>query len=147
MPDHHRDSNMLQWAWLHQTVAIFHNFGIGEHHVEPLGALDLHRKVATSGSKEIGKYRVECSGGLDLHRTDDDRASASLISDDQDHHLPDLDRTTGRFRGRIPRSLCDRAAIVAHLERNHGQDRRRLRAHACRRSWPSTRAHDWIKCP
>ena len=41
-------------------------------------------------------------GRLDPHRTDDDRASAGLIDNDRDHHLPDLDRTAGRRRGGIP---------------------------------------------
>ena len=93
-----------------QSSSRFHHAssGIGEHRVELLGALDLRQTVAASGSKEIGEHRVECST----------EASASLISDDRDHHLLDLDRTAGRLHGRIPRSQCDRATIVAHLERN-----------------------------
>ena len=75
--------------------------------MELLGAQDLHQTVAASGSKEIGEHRVEFSGRLDPHRMDDDRASANLISDDRDHHLPNLNRTVGRLRGRIPRSRCD----------------------------------------
>ena len=60
------------------------------------------------------------AGRLDLHRTDDDRASAGLIGDDRDHHLPDHDRTSERLRGRIPRSRFDRDAIVAKINRDHG---------------------------
>ena len=78
---------------------------------------------------------------------DDDRASAGLIGDDQDHHLLDRDRMAGRLHGSIPRSRCDRAAIMAPLERDRGHDRRGLMGHACRRSWPSTGAHNRIKCP
>ena len=55
---------------------------------------------------------IDASGWFDLHRTDDDRASAGLISDDQDHHLPDRDRMALMFCGRIPRSQCDHTAIV-----------------------------------
>ena len=70
----------------------------------------------------------DASGRLDLHRTDDDRASAGLIGDDRDHHLHDRDRTTGRLRGRIPRSRCHQTAIVVRLSHDRGTFKER--------SWP-----------
>ena len=82
------------------------------------------------GCSRSFSHLSNASRRLDPHRTDDDCASASLIDDDRDHHLPDLDRTAGRFRGRIPRSRWDRAAIVAHLERNRGHNHHGLRGHA-----------------
>ena len=103
--------------------------------------------IRRPGCAQPLSHFIDASGRLDLHRTDDDRASASLISDDRDHHLPDRDRTVERFRGRILRSRRDRAAIVAPLERDRGHDHRGLMGHACRRSWPSIRAHDRIKRP
>ena len=71
--------------------------------------------IRRPGCSRFFSHHSDASGRLDPHRTDDDRASAGLIGDDRDHHLPDLDRTAGRLRGRIPRSRCDRATIVAHL--------------------------------
>ena len=103
--------------------------------------------IRRPGCARSFSHLINTSRRLDLHRTDDDRASAGLIGDDRDHHLPDRDLTAGRLRGRIPRSQCDRATIVAPLERDRGHDRRGLKGHACRQSRPSTSAHDRIKCP
>ena len=38
------------------------------------------------------------------------------------HGASDFHRTAGKFRGRNPRSWCDRAAIVAPSARNQGHD-------------------------
>ena len=52
--------------------------------------------IRRPGCARSFSHFIDASGRLDLHRTDDDRASASLIGDDRDHHLPDRDRTVTR---------------------------------------------------
>ena len=75
--------------------------------------------IRRPGCARSSSHFINASGRFNLHRTDNDRASASLIGDDRDHHLPDRDRTVQMFHGRIPRSrfYCD--AIVANINSDY----------------------------
>ena len=95
--------------------------------------------IRRPGCTRSFSHLIDASGRLDLHRTDDDRASAGLIGDDRDHHLPDRDRMAGRLRGRIPRSRCDRTAIAVRSSRDRGI--------FGERSWPQSPRIDGPRLP
>ena len=124
--DDQRSSSHLGDMWNTLDGPIFIEQAAEEHRGDR-GVIAITRP----GCARSFSHLIDASGRLDLHRTDDDRASVDLIGDDRDHHLPDRDRTAGRLRGRIPRSQCDRTAILAPLERDRGHDRRGLMGHAC----------------
>ena len=68
-----------------------------EEHRGDRGVIGIRRP----GCARSSSHFIDASGRFDLHHTDDDRASAGLVGDDRDHHLPDRDRTAQMFRGRI----------------------------------------------
>ena len=71
---------------------------VAKEHRGDRGVIAIRRPGCTRSFSHL----IDASGRLDLHRTDDDRASAGLIGNNRDHHLPDHDRTAGRLCGRIP---------------------------------------------
>ena len=62
-----------------------------EEHRDDRGVIAIRRP----GCARSFSHLIDASRRLDLHRTDNNRASAGLIGDDRDHHLPDRDRTAG----------------------------------------------------
>ena len=110
-----QSSSLLGDTWNALDGPIFIERAAEEHRGDR-GVIAIRRP----GCARSFSHLIDASGRLDLHRTDDDPASAGLIGDDQDHHLPDRDRTAGRLRGRIPRSRCDQTAIVVRSSRDSG---------------------------
>ena len=117
--DRHRDSIMLQWAWLHQTVAIFRDSGIGEHRQ---GAPRGTSWSVGSPSDGRRKWIKEIVGhdSHDLARSDNCKSTSLWLTVETCGSFQSVGSSSNG--GRPWRSLIARSDRPPYLIRSDGSD-------------------------